>query len=225
MRETAQKLTCTIRAMEERDIPQVLELDREAFPTQWPNPTYSSYKQELRNKLAHYFVAAVPNNGQYKPEHSNNGDHHNSLFNRIFGLMGFSKHVEVLPPPSQEIIIGAAGFWLMVGEVHIITIATRLSYRHKGIGEKLLITIINQAYELRANVVTLEVRISNTVAQELYKKYGFNPAGLRRRYYTDNGENALIMTTDNIELPSFRNKFQTLRNAHSDRWGMNTPSQ
>jgi [ribosomal protein S18]-alanine N-acetyltransferase len=222
MREATQKITYIIRAMEERDIPQVLELDREAFPSQWPSPTYSSYKQELRNKLAHYIVAVTPNNGQYKPEPSN-GDH-NGVFSRIFGFMGFSKHVEVLPPPSQELIIGAAGFWLMVGEVHIITIATRLTCRHMGVGEKLLMTVIDQAYSLHASVVTLEVRISNTVAQELYKKFGFNNAGLRRKYYTDNGENALIMTTDSIELPSFRNKFQGIKDNHLDRWGTHTPS-
>jgi [ribosomal protein S18]-alanine N-acetyltransferase len=220
MRETKQKISYAIRAMEERDIPQVLELDREAFPTQWPNPTYSSYKQELRNRLAHYFVATIPNDAHYQPDPQGQDDHHNNgLLGRIFGLMGFSRHSEILPPPSQEIVVGAAGFWLMVGEVHIITISTRLAYRHMGIGEKLIITIIEQAMQLNANVVTLEVRVTNTVAQELYKKYGFNPSGLRRKYYTDNGENALIMTTDEISLPSFRSRFQNLKDGHLDRWG------
>jgi len=220
MRETKQKLTYFIRAMEERDIPQVLDLDREAFPTQWPSPTYSSYRQELKNRLAHYIVAVLPNDSQYCPEPSSNGHHpNNDIFHRIFEFMGFSKHEEVLPPPSQDIVIGAAGFWLMVGEVHIITIATRMAYRHAGVGEKMLMTVIDQAYALNASVVTLEVRVSNTTAQELYKKFGFNPAGLRRKYYTDNGENALIMTTDTITMTSFRNRFQDLKNAHEEKWG------
>ena len=111
-----------------------------------------------------------------------------------------------------------AGFWLMVGEAHIITIAVRKSNRRIGIGEKLLLSIIDKAMELNANTVTLEVRVSNSQAQELYNKYGFSPAGLRHKYYSDNGENALIMSTENIAHPSYTLRLQHLKEAHEDRW-------
>jgi len=220
MRETEKKLIYSIRAMEEHDIPQVLELDREAFPTQWPYPTYSSYKQELRNRLAHYIVAFKPNEVHEKnnPARGIAQHNNNTFFSRLAHFFKLSKSAGTLPPPSQEIIIGAAGFWLMVGEVHIITIAVRNAYRRLGIGEKMLVRIIDDAVELKARMVTLEVRVSNTTAQELYKKYGFVTTGMRRKYYTDNGENALIMTVDNITSSSFRQKMQSLKESHSNIW-------
>ena len=83
----------------------------------------------------------------------------------------------------------------MVDEAHISTIATMREWRGRGIGELLLVAMIDEAQSLGAEKVTLEVRVSNLVAQNLYRKYGFKVEGRRRRYYSDNGEDALIMTT------------------------------
>jgi [ribosomal protein S18]-alanine N-acetyltransferase len=107
----------------------------------------------------------------------------------------------------------------MVGEVHVITIAARSNFRGMGIGEAMLINMIEQAMEMDANVVTLEVRVSNTGPQQLYKKYGFITVGLRRKYYTDNGEDAFIMTTDNVKTQAFRSRFQLLKEEHEHKWG------
>ena len=212
-----------IRAMEEKDIPQSLEIDREAFPSQWPYPTYSSFKQELNNKLARHIVAYKPSDDFSINSQDVGNTHNRGLINKIANLMNIfnSGGINNSPPlpPGRDYIIGMAGFWLMAGEVHIITIGVRTAYKNKGIGARMLIHIIDSAIALNANVVTLEVRMSNTTAQQLYKKYGFKSVGIRHKYYTDNNENALIMTTDDLNQPDFLSHFQYLKQAHWKTWG------
>ena len=222
MKATENKIGYFIRNMEERDIPQVIEVDHEAFPTQWPYPTYSSFKQELRNRLAHYVVVCKANNFNHSDTSVNcvqKADNRNFI-SRLFNLKNNTQRdtAETLLPPAQELIIGMAGFWLMVGEAHIITIALRNSFRNMGIGEKMLLSIIDRAIEMNAVIVTLEVRVSNTQARELYKKYGLIDTGMRPKYYSDNGENAIIMSTQNITGPDYSLILRSLKEAHRDRW-------
>jgi ribosomal-protein-alanine N-acetyltransferase len=106
---------------------------------------------------------------------------------------------------------------MMVGEAHIIAIGVRNGYRQLGIGEGLLIATIELAQILNANVVTLEVRASNVIAQELYKKYGFQVTGRRLKYYSSDGEDAIIMTTDSITSLPFQSSLQQLKKAHTQR--------
>jgi len=119
-----------------------------------------------------------------------------------------------------QYIVGLAGFWIMAGEAHIVNIAVRELYRSQGIGELLLIFLINLAIEKEANLITLEVRDSNNAAQNLYLKYGFTIKGIRRSYYLDNRENAVIMTADNIYSASFKEQLNLLKQAHSGKWGI-----
>ncbi len=205
-----------IRRMQDRDIPQAIEIDREAFPTQWPHPTYASVKQELRNRLARYLVVTKPREAEPPKLKSDNKSSWQWLIHlfdhdRFFGAE--------IPPPPKEYIIGIAGFWVMVDEAHITTIAVRNAYRRQGMGERLLIAVTEMAAELKANVVTLEVRASNKQAQALYDKYGFQIVGTRRAYYTDNGEDAVLMTTDSLTSTAFQSQFQKLKQAHQLRWG------
>jgi ribosomal-protein-alanine N-acetyltransferase len=76
------------------------------------------------------------------------------------------------------------------------------------------------ASELNAEFVTLEVRVSNTIAQNLYRKYGFTEVGLRHRYYHDNGEDALLMSTEKLASTQFLESLQRLKEAHSKRWSI-----
>ncbi|MEK5058166.1 ribosomal protein S18-alanine N-acetyltransferase [Paenibacillus sp. FSL H7-0326] len=92
--------------------------------------------------------------------------------------------------------IGYCGMWTIVDEAHITNIAVREAYRGRKLGEKLLHEMMKTAAYLGMTRMTLEVRISNTVAQNLYKKKGFKPSGLRKGYYSDNNEDALIMWAD-----------------------------
>jgi ribosomal-protein-alanine N-acetyltransferase len=107
---------------------------------------------------------------------------------------------QVLRRPEQAVngrelppILGWGGFWLMVDECHIATIASHPDFRGCGIGQYLMLTLMNLARARGATLATLEVRASNLPAQALYRKLGFTDAGVRRRYYRD-GENGLIMT-------------------------------
>ncbi len=95
---------------------------------------------------------------------------------------------------EDEQLLGYAGYWLIAGEVHVISIAIDPRRRGCGLGELLLLNLLNLAYEQQAALVTLEVRESNHVAQELYQKYEFELVGRRKRYYKDTGEDALLMT-------------------------------
>jgi ribosomal-protein-alanine N-acetyltransferase len=106
---------------------------------------------------------------------------------------------------------------MMIREAHIIAIGVRNGYRQLGIGEGLLIATIELAQTLNANVVTLEVRASNMIAQELYKKYGFQVTGRRLKYYSSDGEDAIIMSTDNITSMPFQASFQQLKKDHAHR--------
>ena len=107
----------------------------------------------------------------------------------------------------------------MVDEAHIVAIGVRNEFRGLGIGELMLIAAIEQAIQLESRVVTLEVRVSNFVAQNLYKKFGFSERGVRKGYYTDNREDALILTTDTIHSTEFAQQFLALVQAHENRWG------
>lgn len=90
--------------------------------------------------------------------------------------------------------IGYAGFWNVSGEGDITNVAVLPEYRQQGIGSMLIKNMIKIAKELDIELLTLEVRKSNIAAQGLYNKYGFDIIGERKRYYSDNGEDAWIMT-------------------------------
>ena len=90
-------------------------------------------------------------------------------------------------------VIGYCGVWIIVDEAHITNIAVLPSYRGQGLGDKLMRSMIEIAKEMGARTMTLEVRVSNTPAQSLYRKFGFQEGGIRKNYYSDNQEDALVM--------------------------------
>jgi ribosomal-protein-alanine N-acetyltransferase len=206
-----------VRRLRREDIDQVVEIDREAFPTEWPPP---NFKRELQNRLARYIVACNAEEMIEESEESPPQDSHRNLISKLRGLFIRDKQPDSQRPVKDgERIMGFAGFWIMADEAHITTIATREVFRRQGIGELLLQSIIDMAKQRAARIVTLEVRASNTAAQQLYAKYGFNRVGLRRGYYTDNREDAVIMSTDHIASPSFQAQLQKLKKAYTEKWG------
>ncbi|MEE1224991.1 MAG: ribosomal protein S18-alanine N-acetyltransferase [Clostridia bacterium] len=90
--------------------------------------------------------------------------------------------------------IGYAGFWNVSGEGDITNVAVVEEHRRSGVGSMLIEAVLERAKQLNIDIMTLEVRQSNYKAQGLYKKYGFEVIGTRKRYYSDNNEDALIMT-------------------------------
>lgn len=90
-------------------------------------------------------------------------------------------------------IIGYCGLWVIVDEAHITNIAIDPLFRGLKLGDQLLLHAIELARTMGALKMTLEVRVSNHIAQRLYSKHGFEPGGIRKNYYTDNQEDALVM--------------------------------
>lgn len=122
-------------------------------------------------------------------------------------------HYLVVRAGGEAVAYG--GMWLMVDEAHVTTFAVLPEWRRRGVGARLLLALMDLALDLGARVATLEVRISNRPARALYALFGFRPVGIRPRYYSDNGEDALIMTTEPLAAPDM-----TRRLAHlGERFG------
>ena len=186
-------LPYVIEPMQLRDVAEVMEIERLSFPTPWSARAYRYELQE--NNLSHYLVA--------RPRRV--------LAKKRPGFWdGLRRSLGVTMPPEVN-IFGYGGFWLMAGEAHISTIAVRPEWRRRGIGELLLVAMLEQAVELGADLATLEVRVSNVAAQSLYQKYGFAKVGLRPHYYSDRGEDALVMTTKRLTSAAFQSGFQRLK--------------
>jgi [ribosomal protein S18]-alanine N-acetyltransferase len=108
-------------------------------------------------------------------------------------------------------VVGYAGLWLMVDEAHVTTFAIHPDWRRRHLGDRLLLALLDIALDRRAAEATLEVRLSNLPARRLYEKFGFRPVGIRPRYYTDNQEDALIMTTERLDGPDMHERLARLR--------------
>jgi len=104
----------------------------------------------------------------------------------------------------------------MVDEAHITTFAVHPDWRRQGVGRRLIQALLVAATELGAARITLEVRVSNLAAQALYRTHGFQIAGRRERYYTDDGEDAYIMTTPSLTDPAMRETLEAARAAEED---------
>jgi ribosomal-protein-alanine N-acetyltransferase len=119
---------------------------------------------------------------------------------------------------DEERVVGFAGVWLMVDEAHITTFGVHPDFRRQGVGRRLLLRLVDLAIELRAARLTLEVRVSNTAAQALYRRFGFVVSATRPRYYTDDGEDAYVMTTPDLVRSSMQALIADERRAQADDW-------
>ena len=111
------------------------------------------------------------------------------------------------------LLVGFAGMWVIFDEAHVTTIAVDRTRRGERIGERLLLVLIERALARGARWMTLEVRPSNTVALSLYRKFGFRDVALRKRYYSDNGEDAVVMWSGNLREPDAQQRLDAARRA------------
>jgi ribosomal-protein-alanine N-acetyltransferase len=149
-----ESLSFMVEPMAVTDIDQVMEIEQVAFPSPW---SARAYHYEITQN-AHSTMLVVRSSA-----HSTGG------LKRLVGNL-LPRHVRV---GSRGLVLGYAGFWLLVDEAHVCTIAVHPHWRGRGLGELLLISLLEQGIEQGASRATLEVRISNQVAQELYHKYAF----------------------------------------------------
>ena len=211
-----------IRPMRLDDIAQVIEIERESFPTMWP-PT--AYKRELEQNQLAFYLLAVERNADFTPILDPDRPDHPGAVGRLFGEIRQILHSAEEPelPPLEEraeLVTGVVGVWMLPDEAHVVTIAVRESYRRRGIAELLLIRAIDIARAKEQALVTLECRVSNHPALALYDKYGFRKVGLRPRYYSDNREDAYVLTLDGVLTRRFREQLSEFRAKHEIRWGI-----
>jgi ribosomal-protein-alanine N-acetyltransferase len=196
----------SVDPMRVEHIPVVSAIERQSFNQPWPS---SAYRKEIQhNNSAHYYVARRLDAPGFETVEIGLDleaeQREPSLVGRFTRL--FRSSPEPIQPGSEHEIcrvVGYAGLWLMVDEAHITTIAVHPKYRGAGVGELLLVRMIDKAYEIGARWLTLEVRSSNQIAQSLYYKYTFKQMGLRRHYYSDDGEDAVIMWTEPLDSDVF----------------------
>ncbi len=121
--------------------------------------------------------------------------------------------IELFTEDGSAAIAGFGGIWLMVDQAHVVTVAVEPGHRRLGFGRLLVHGLINLAIESAMSSATLEVRVSNTAARALYSAYGFYEVGLRKRYYADNHEDAVIMTTEEFASAAYRQRMARLETA------------
>lgn len=221
-RQPSKLMPFALRPLEEGDIRQSEEIERDAFPTMFPR---TSFRYELTRDIARYLVAcsqAAPLNGSSHfggPDPSGLNGGPPVIARLLRGARDILAGGQVALPAPQPFLTGFVGIWYIVDEAHIVSVGVRSAYRGLGIGEMLLIGAIEQAMGSGAGIVTLEVRASNHTARNLYLKYGFTDRGVRKGYYADNREDAIIMSTEPIGLAPYRDSFRRLVEAHEERWG------
>jgi ribosomal-protein-alanine N-acetyltransferase len=110
-----------------------------------------------------------------------------------------------------DTIVAYGGIWVVLEDSHVTTLAVEPAHRGRRFGELLLLRLIDEALERGAAWMTLEVRESNIVAQRLYRKYGFTTVTMRRGYYSDDNESALVMWAGNMKSALYRNRLAALR--------------
>lgn len=193
----------------EADIPQVYAIDHECFPAESMFRPYSSYGREIHNSMAHHIVGCVPARVENRQ----------SQRSWVRRLITEGPLQTCRSQSSHELIAGFAGFWIMLDEAHIIAIAVRPQFRRQHVGEGLLLSVIGMATSLQTRMITLEVRESNHPAQQMYLKHGFHVVGKRPRYYSDNQEDAVLMSIQDLHDPEFREMFRRrkCKMLHDDR--------
>jgi ribosomal-protein-alanine N-acetyltransferase len=164
-------MTLTLRYMRSADIPAVVVIDRLSFDPAWSARSYTYEVNE--SNYSHMLVL------EQTREIRKAG---------LRRLLRLGTEVAV-----ESEIVGYGGLWNIADEAHISTIATHPQYRGRGWGELLLVAMIRKSLVLRASYIVLEVRVSNVVAQGLYKKYGFETVDVKKHYYSNNGEDAYDM--------------------------------
>ena len=188
------------------DVPEVARVEARCFSNPWPP---SAYRRELRLPDQNHYVVlrSVSMTGE-AAENRN-------------GARGRSR-LPPLPfvrrPNSENVIVGFAGMWTVYDEAHITTIGVDPDVRGQGLGEWLLVHLIDEAVRRHAGWLTLEVRVSNEPAQALYRKYGFTVHGTRKRYYSDNNEDAHIMWSPSLRDAEYLARFRALQASISSRY-------
>lgn len=215
------ELPYSIEPMRLSDVSEVEVIERQSFSSPWSR---RSYEYDLtQNALARYIVV------RERPE-GGGGEGAEAITPAVPSWIGrlraalrsLAYSLGIVPSPApagdpeaesgpQPPILGFAGLWLAVEEAHLVTIAVRPELRRRGLGELLLVSILDLACSMHVSTMLLEVRGSNAAARQLYEKYGFTVSRIRKGYYSDNGEDGVEMAAEGINKAPFQARLQRLK--------------
>jgi ribosomal-protein-alanine acetyltransferase len=187
-----------IRAMTVRDVRAATAIERAAYGPQAP---HSEFRRELQNGLAQYLVAEPVA----------------SPASRSTGARSRLRPLRLLRrwPPwrtrSGPALVGFAGVWFTRDQLHLVTIAVDPGWQRRGVAALLLLRCVELAEEAGLSSIALEVRPANTGARALYERFGLREVGRLRRYYSDTGEDAVLMLSPPFDDPAFRERIGGLR--------------
>ncbi len=198
-------LVYRIETMSIADVPEVAKVEARCFTNPWPP---SAYRRELRLPGQNYYV--VLRSLRAGPDAAPDGRNGHRGLPR---LLPFARR-----NGAENRIVGFAGMWTVYDEAHITTIGVDPDLRGRGLGEWLLVHLIEEAITRNASWLTLEVRVSNQSAQSLYEKYGFTVHGTRKRYYSDNDEDAYIMWSPSLQDTGYLARFRQLYGTIASRF-------
>lgn len=204
-------MSFTLRYMTLHDVPQVAAIDRASFDLPWSE---RSYTYEVAESSYSYMAALEA-----------------VTVREAKGWLRWLSAWNGSQRTLEHLIVGFGGLWNVGDEAHISTIAVHPAWRGRGLGEILLASMIRRSLALQAGFVALEVRVSNAVAQNLYRKYEFQVVGVKQRYYRNNDEDAYDMRldlTDEAVVARFDQRFAALqaRQPFTDRYsGSDRPRQ
>ena len=219
-------LPVSIRRLRVDDIDQVVAIEKEAFSPLWVS---ASFKRDLNNKRANYLVACFDEDVSSEQILAENNAEPTApeeepappkLWSRVLSRFGLSSGGDDTINIDEVFnIAGYVSVWYQSEEAHITEIAVKESLRGRGVGELLLIGSLKAAIDHGSKVMTLEARVSNFIAHRLYQKYNFKSVGIRKAYYSDNREDAVIMTTSRIDTSEYETLFDGLQESYQTRWG------
>ncbi len=136
---------------------------------------------------------------------------HPSPFTTELGSKLSRYFVAVVRNGDGEEVVGYAGLWFVLDEAHITSVAVRPDLQRRGVARQLLLAACDAALVRECILLTLEVRASNSAAQRLYEWFGMRKVGIRKHYYSDNREDAWLMTIEGLQTPGFREHLERLR--------------
>ncbi len=180
--------------MTSADIAAVRRIEVVAYEDAWPQTTF---EDELRNAFATYFVV-VDRSEAAAPGVAARGQ---SWWERLLGRKN----------TATDTIVGFCGAWFHVDQLHIVTIAVAPAFQGHGIAQRLLVECFDRAVLAELKNVALEVRPSNPRARAIYERFGFRQVGVHRAYYANNGEDALVMLTPDLDTDEQRGRLETVR--------------
>jgi ribosomal-protein-alanine N-acetyltransferase len=188
-----------IRPMQLSDLDAIMEIEPQSFGTHhW---TRENFLRELDNGIATYLVLEnVYARGSQNGSIQGASERSAGVDSSINEDAERACNAEV----RRTGCLGYIGVWIVIDEMHIVTLAVDPSHRRQGIAEALLLSVLDLALKNNIRGVTLEVRLSNLAAQNLYRKYSFQRQGLRPNYYEDNKEAALLLWTEDLSTEKFR---------------------